>query len=366
MINKNIIFDLDGLAGVISRLNVNLNGMKSLTVIALCLLLWCCSKAPEKYSDLITRVEAIEDSLSVGDMTIRNAFKYQILAHAKNEFDSLMILKHVYEPNKHAFDNCLGLIFGDENGKMFKPNGIYQWNRDLLKNYDSLISVRLSVLDSLDINNLFTNHLTAVQHITGQKGAGNWMVYFGPKGFQIFGGCDNNSMILDMFGENWNRKSINEVFAHEIEHLIFGPILEADPNGNTGLGITIDEGLAQFFVAKYLNQSLEETFYDGQTKMLLDREREIFDKLEPFFFLNNEDGCPIYRHCGRTNNCEPIIKGLPVEITGNLCYFLGFRIIQKYEETNGANSWKDVYRMPLKEFYEKSGYQQFIWTKKSL
>jgi len=53
MINKNIIFNLDGLAGVISRPNVNhLNGMKSLTVIALCLLLWCCSKAPEKYSDL--------------------------------------------------------------------------------------------------------------------------------------------------------------------------------------------------------------------------------------------------------------------------------------------------------------------------
>jgi uncharacterized protein YjaZ len=192
------------------------------------------------------------------------------------------------------------------------------------------------------------------------------MVYFGPKGFQIFGGCDNNSMVLDMFGENWNGKSIHEVFAHEIEHLIFGPLLEADPNGNTGLGITIDEGLAQFFVSKYLNQSLEETFYGDQTKILLDREKEIFEKLEPFFFLNNEEGCPIYRHCGRTNNCEPIIKGLPPEMTGSLCYFLGFRIIQKYEENNGANSWKDVYRMPLKEFYEKSGYQQFINAEKSL
>jgi hypothetical protein len=233
--------------------------MKQLIVILFSLFLFSCatSNKQNKYSALIEKVQNIKDSISVGDMTIYNAFKHQILAHSKNQFDSLVIFKKVYKPNKYIFDNCLGVIFGNEKGKMFKPNGIYKWNRSLLKNHDSLISFRLSVLDSVNINHLFTNHLTAVQEITEQKGQGKWMVYFGPKCFQIFGGCDNNSMILDMFGENWNTKDIDVLFSHEIEHLIYAPILEKGENYETGLGITLDEGLAQFYTYKYLNIKLK-------------------------------------------------------------------------------------------------------------
>ncbi len=338
--------------------------MKLCTIYVLVFTLLGCPTPPEdspgRYSDLIRIVQHIEDSISVDQMTIQNAFKHQILAHSENEFDSLRILNKVYKPNKYVFDNCLGVIFGDDNGRFFKPNGIYQWNRDLLKDQDSLVRAKLSVLDSLDINQLFTNHLTAVQEITGQKGIGSWLVYFGPRGFQIFGGCDNNSMVLDMFGESWNTKSINEVFAHEIEHLIFGPILEKDLNANTGIGITIDEGLAQYFTYKYLDQTLDEAFYGERTQMLIDREKEIFNKLTPYFFNDLAEGCPIYKHCGRTNECEPVILDLPPDMEVNLCYFLGFRIIQKYEETNGEGSWKDAYHIPLKEFYERSGYREFI------
>lgn len=336
-----------------------------LALIALSLSLWSCSfpKNENEYSVLFEKVQTIEDSISVGDITIHNAFKHQILAHSGNQFDSLTILKKVYEPNQYAFDNCLGMIFGDENGKKFNPNGIYEWNRDLLKNYDSLIFIKLSVIDSLNINELFTNHLTAVQKITGQKGKGKWVVYFGPMGFQIFGGCDNNSMVLDMFGENWNVKDIDGVFAHEIEHLIYGPILENDENSDTGLGMTMDEGLAQFFTYKYLDQTMDEAFFGEQTKLIISREKEIFKKLEPYFYKTSEEGCPIFRHCGRTNNCELIIEGLPNEMAENICYFLGFRIIQKYEENNGAGSWKDIYSMSINEFYLKSGYKEFIASK---
>ena len=47
------------------------------------------------------------------------------------------------------------------------------------------------------------------------------------------------------------------------------------------------------------------------------------------------------------------VEGLPKEAENELCYFLGYRIIQKYTEKNGKDSWKDIYNMPLKEFYEK-------------
>jgi len=338
--------------------------MKIITFTILLLTLFSCSvskdKKPGQYADLINKVKNIEDSITVGQMTIHNAFKNQILAHGKNGFDSLMMLNKVYLPNKYAFDNCLAQIFGQENGKKFKPDGIYSWNRKLLIENEILVRQKLAVLDSVNVNTLFTKHLKALQEITGQRGIGKWIVYFGPKDFQIFGGCDNNSMILDMFGSAWTTKSIDKVFAHELEHLLFNPLLEKDPNGQTGLGITLDEGLAVYFTSLYLNQSLEDALYGNDTKMLLTREREIFEKLEPYLYKTNEEGCPIFRHCGRNNDCKPIIEGLPKGIESELCYFLGFRIIQKYTENNGRDSWKDIYKMPLKDFYEKSGYKAFI------
>lgn len=340
------------------------NSMKNFTLLLLSLILFSCSVSkPSKknqYSDLIDKVKNIDDSINVGQMTIHNAFKNQILAHRFGKFDSLAILNKVYKPNKYAFDNCLSQIFGEENGLKFKPNGIYSWNRNLLKDHEALIKQKLTVLDSVNINQLFTKHLKALQEITGQKGKGKWMVYFGPKDFQIFGGCDNNSMILDMFGSEWNSKSIDKVFAHELEHLLFNPALEKDPNGQKGLGITLDEGLAVYFTSLYLNQSLEEALYGDDTKILFSREKEIFEKLEPYFYKTNEEGCPIFRHCGRNSECKPVIENLPKEVENELCYFLGYRIIQKYAEKNGKDSWKDIYTIPLKDFLEKSGYKEFI------
>jgi len=342
--------------------------IKTLLLPALLSILLSCSVSHQnkndKYSDLINKVKNIDDSIAVGQMTIHNAFKNQILAHRNGSYDSLLIVNKVYLPNKYVFDNCLSQIFGDENGKKFKPNGIAAWNRTLLADNEALVRQKMAVLDSVNVNQLFTKHLKALQNITGQKGIGKWIVYFGPKDFQIFGGCDNNAMILDMFGSAWNTKSIDKVFAHELEHLLFNPALEKDANGKTGLGITLDEGLAVYFTYLYLNQSFEEALYGDDTKILLAREKEIFEKLEPYFYKTNEEGCPIFRHCGRNSDCKPVIENLPKDVENELCYFLGFRIIQKYAEKNGKDSWKDIYKMPLKDFYEKSGYKEFITSQK--
>ena len=327
--------------------------MKKSFLIFISLLIISCSSIktkPDSYSDLIDKVKNIQDSITVGKMTIHNAFKNQILAHQNNTFDSLTILNKVYLPNKYVFDNCLSQIFGENNKKKFEPDGINSWNRTLLRDNEIEIRKKLAVLDSVDLNHLFTNHLNALQEITGQKGEGKWMVYFGPKDFQIFGGCDNSSMILDMFGSAWTMKSIDKVFAHELEHLLFNPILEKDVNGSKGLGITLDEGLAVYFTSIYLNQSFEEALYGKDTDILLSREKEIFLKLEPYFFKTNEEGCPIFRHCGRNSECKPVIEGLPEDAENELCYFMGYRIIQKYTEKNGKDSWKDIYKMTLKDF----------------
>ncbi|WP_020567720.1 DUF2268 domain-containing putative Zn-dependent protease [Neolewinella persica] len=306
-------------------------------------------------------VETIADSIRVGDMVIHNGFKFQVLAgRAEGGFDSLMIRDKLYAPNRQAFDNCLSMIFGEENAGKFQLPGMYAWNKTLHTDHGKLMAQKLSLLDTVNLNELFTSHLTALQTLTERRGHGRWMVYFGPPDFQIFGGCDNNSMILDMFGDSWNAADINDLFAHELEHLIFGPIAEKDVHGATGLGITLDEGLAVYYTYKYLNQSREEALYQQNTAILMQREKEIFEKLQPYLFKTSEEGCPIFRHCGRTNECPPLIEGLPEKLEGELCYFLGFRIIEQYVERHGPDAWKDLYTTPFKVFYEQSGYAEYV------
>ena len=152
---------------------------KIILTIVLALLIVSCKNETkkEKSNTIFEVVNTISDSIVVGDMIINNAFKYQILAHKDSKFDSSIILNKVYLPNKKTFNNCLGMIFGNENGMKFKPDGIYDWNKNLIIDNKELIESKLSVLDSIDINQLFENHLTAVQEMTGQKGKGKWMIY---------------------------------------------------------------------------------------------------------------------------------------------------------------------------------------------
>jgi hypothetical protein len=318
-----------------------------------------------KYDDLFKKVEKIDDSIRVGDMIIRNAFKHQILAHKDGKFDSLVIKNKVYTPNKYVFDTCLSMIFGDANGKKFATPGIYDWNRNLLTDHDSLVRAKITVLDSVNLNSLFTKHLKAVQEITGHKGKGSWIVYFGPKDFQIFGGCDDNAMVLDMFGDEWNATGINKVFAHELEHLVYGSVLKNDVDKETALAAVIDEGLATYFTHIYLKQPREEALDGKYTQLLMDNEKLIYNTLKPYFYKTGGDACPLLRHTGRSNECDFVvnIKGMPNDVANNLGYFLGFRIIEMYVKNHGKDSWKDIYNMPLRQFFEESGYDKYIASK---
>ena len=114
---------------------------KIIVIIVLAILIVSCKNGikKEKPNTIFEVVNTISDSIVVGDMTINNAFKYQILAHKDSRFDSLTILNKVYMPNKNTFDNCLGMIFGDENGLKFKPGGIYDWNKNLIIDNKELI-----------------------------------------------------------------------------------------------------------------------------------------------------------------------------------------------------------------------------------
>ena len=55
----------------------------------------------------------------------------------------------------------------------------------------------------------------------------------------------------------------------------------------------------------------------------------------------------------RGNQGKYLIKGAPHRLN----YFLGYRIINKYVEVNGVDSWRDLYTKPVIDVLLESNYE---------
>jgi len=106
---------------------------------------------------LIQKVSNLEDSIKVGNLVIYNAFKYQVLSHQNNQYDTSIIVDRLYKPHPELWDSCLALIFGDA-GKMFLQTGMIEWNRRLFEKQPQLLK-KLDTLSNLNLDSLFNSHL---------------------------------------------------------------------------------------------------------------------------------------------------------------------------------------------------------------
>ena len=82
----------------------------------------------------------------------------------------------------------------------------------------------------------------------------------------------------------------------------------------------------------------------------LENEKQLFTELRQYF--DDESG----------NN--PLLRNDKLKLFENapksLNYWLGFRIIEKYVEKNGEDSWKDIYELNVEKVLHESGYEQYI------
>lgn len=309
---------------------------------------------------LIQKISNLDDSIKVGNLTVYNAFKYQVLAHQNNKYDSTLIIEKVYKPFPELWDSCLALIFGDA-GKMFKDSGIVDWNKTLFKKHPDLLE-KLDTLTNLNLDSLFNSHLTGVTRLTGYKPKGKWILYLGPdKNFSLeIGGCSSNGMAIDLAHPKITTEILTEAMPHELEHMVFEQARSKDPDWGTDLGATIDEGLACYFTYEYFKEKLPkwrviEQMSKRQFQWYLDHEKEIYDKSIPYLMTNSSDRNPYMCNC-RAGGCKKLFDKAPKTI----CYFLGFRIIEFYTKKHGKNSWTDAYKIPMKELLKNSGYAEYI------
>lgn len=93
---------------------------------------------------------------------------------------------------------------------------------------------------------------------------------------------------------------------------------------------------------------------ESEWNWYLENEKELLNRLKQYFADESSDN-PLLR-----NDKLQLFKNAPKSLN----YWLGFRIVEKYVEKNGADSWKDIYKLNVQDVLEKSEYGQFIKTLK--
>ena len=312
-------------------------------------------------SEFIERIKKLSDSIKVDDIVVKNLFKSQILAHQGTEFDSTMIIEKVYRPHQKLWDNCYGMIFGEDNSSKFNTTkGMVRWNRTLYPENKAFFEKRAETLLNMNLDSVLEKNLARFNKLVPYKINSTISILFTPMEGILFGGCENDEFCIEL---NYKGREIDYIIEkglpHELNHLAYEPLRENDPKKDTALRQTIDEGFACYFTWVFFDGKITkfeavENMNKSNWSWYLANENKLFNELKQYF--DDESGeNPLLR-----NDKLQIFKDAPKSLN----YWLGFRIIEKYVEKNGIDSWKDIYELNVQDVLEKSGYEEFINAQK--
>jgi len=345
----------------IFRLTITMKKIIVILIFGILILFSACKQVKkEKENEQLTftqKLENVPDSIKVDEIVIKNLFKSQILAHQGTEFDSIMIIEKVYKPHKKIWDNCYGMIFGEENASKFNTEkGMISWNKTLYPENKTFFDERAEKLIEINLDSTIKNNLNLFNKLVPYEVKSTISILFTPITGIFFGGCANDQFCIELnYKEQEIEYTIKKGLPHELNHLAYEPLRENDPDKNTALRQTIDEGFACYFTWIFFNKEISkyeavENMTENDWNWYIKNEKEIFNKLSPFFKDESGDN-PLMR-----NDKYQLFPNAPK----TLIYWLGFRIIESYVKLNGENSWKDIYEMNVREVLEKSGYSNYI------
>lgn len=302
------------------------------------------------------RLEKVPDSVKVENIVIKNLFKHQLLANRDTQYDSTRIVKNVYLPHKKLWDSCYGVIFGDENAHLFNnPKGMITWNKSLYEKNKQDFENKANTVLSIDLKKQLKQTLTKFNKLVPYKPTAKISLIFTPITGIIFGGCNNDQFALELNYKGADLLyTIEKGLPHELNHMVYEHFRNADPNRNTALNQTIDEGFACYFTYEFFDRKIPkyETVSISQQdwNWFIKNEKKLYTELKPYF--------------SDTSGKNPLLQNDKIKLfpdaPKNINYWMGFRIIEKYVEKNGPDSWKDVYQLSVRDLLEKSNYEKFI------
>lgn len=284
---------------------------------------------------LTDSLKKIPDDNKVGDITIHNLFKNQILAHKDGGFDSTLIIEKVYHSHQQLWDSCYAMIFGTENAKKFNTKaGMIAWNKTLYPKNKALFDNQARQLLLLNIDSTLNFNLKRFNKLVAYKPKAEISLLFTPIQGIGFGGCNANQFALELnYKGNDLGYTINKGIPHELNHLAYEKRKIKDPDKGTALAQTIDEGFACYFTWVFFDRKIPQyEFVEHMSSTNWDwyikNEKDLFNKLSPF--LNDKSGDnPLLR-----NDKYKLFPGAPK----TLFYWIGFRIVEAYVNKHGANS----------------------------
>lgn len=338
--------------------------MKNISLLFVILTIISCSTKTSMKSDFdYKKIEQVSDSIQIENITVKNLFKYQILAHQSTVFDSTMIDRNVYRPHQKLWDSCYGVIFGDENGKKFNnPTGMIKWNRILLSENKQDLIKKTKLITDINLNKLIKKNLSKFSKLVPYQPKAKLSLLFTPITGIGFGGCNAEQFALELNNPGVDIEyTLTKGLPHELNHLVYEKFRNTDPDRESALSQTIDEGFACYFTYVFFDRQITpfeavENMTQKQWDWYIKNEKEIFDKVKEFF--------------SDTSGNNPLLRNDKIKLFPDapktLNYWLGFRIITKYVEKHGKDSWKDLYTMTAKEVFSNSGYEDYITNLKRI
>lgn len=301
---------------------------------------------------LFEQVAQVPDSIVASDVVIYNLFKYQILAHEGNSFDSLLIIDKVYKRHQKIWDKLYAVLFDKD---MFSTQkGMIEWNKKIFYEKRDSIESRVRKLIHSGFSMKLRSALEGIEKLTGRTPKNiRLSIILSPFEGIGFGGMENDAFILDLLDNNFDVVNmVEEGIPHELNHFIYDPTRKNDPHKDTPLRLTIDEGFACYYAYKYFDGRITkaqavEQMSEADWQWYLNHEKEIYKKCEHCFYYQGDE--------------DPLRQlGKELDAPRTLFYWLGFRIVEFYVEKHGKDAWLDIYELPVKDVLEKSGYQEYI------
>jgi len=234
----------------------------------------------------------------------------------------------------------------------YPTEDLFEFHKEYATSNDTALGRRMLLLEEKNIDAIGAEIIEKVSTVSGFRPSGtHYMIYmFDTQEFNM-GGCDKNLMYINLNNKDFSIDWFKRVFPHELNHQIYEETLPS-ANQDMVLWTILDEGLATYFENKINGSSVAESIFISEDELnwCIENEKDILKKTLPILYSTERKDDMLLRKKG----------GLMIGSPGQLNYFLGFRIIERYVEKYGDESWKDIYVTPVEEVFTKSGYKEFV------
>lgn len=329
--------------------------LKSFTaIVLLALILSACKNGEEHIDSFEDSINRIQETLVLSrDLNIINIYKNQLQTY------------NTYQKTKDSIvlSNQLETLY-KKHPALWGENGCFNWsqeefvafNKDNARQHYDAFKTRAVNLIENNIDSVLSDTFTGVSKYSGHLIKGQYYAYFMHNDSDWFdmGGCDINTMQINLSNTRLDLNGIIEIFPHELNHQIYEVTSANDENYGTLLWGIIDEGFATYFEQSYNKSDLLSALKMTQEdyNWCLEHEKEIYKEAKPLFLSTDmEDEQKL-----RGNQGKYLIEGAPARLN----YFLGYHIIEQYVKVNGSESWRDVYSTPIIEVLRKSEYGRLV------